>query len=101
MMYRPAACSMRRITGHDLHMSNGYTDAVEIQTRPAPARCPFIPADAKIVLGASPRHPRIRSRSCCCLVSSYRVSEWRHPDTHEVHCRLERRRAGQRGDTDE
>jgi len=31
----------------------------------------------------------------------YRMREWRHPDTHEVHWRLERRRAAQHDDTDE
>jgi len=29
------------------------------------------------------------------------MREWRHPNTHEVHWRLERRRSGQHGDNDE
>ena len=28
----------------------------------------------------------------------YRMREWRHPDTHEVHWQLERRKSGQQGD---
>ena len=28
----------------------------------------------------------------------YRMSEWRHPETHEIHWRLERRKAAQYGD---
>ncbi len=31
----------------------------------------------------------------------YRVLEWRHPDTHEVHWRMERRKAVQHFDDDE
>jgi hypothetical protein len=29
------------------------------------------------------------------------MREWRHPETHEVHWRLERRRSAQHGDNDE
>jgi hypothetical protein len=32
---------------------------------------------------------------------AYRMREWRHPDTHEVHWRLERRKSAQYGDNDE
>jgi len=28
----------------------------------------------------------------------YRLREWRHPDTHEVHWQLERRKSSQQGD---
>jgi hypothetical protein len=31
----------------------------------------------------------------------YRMREWRHPDTHEVHWRLERRRSAHYSDSDE
>lgn len=30
----------------------------------------------------------------------YRLREWRHPTTHEVHWRLERRKAAQYGEDD-
>jgi hypothetical protein len=29
------------------------------------------------------------------------MREWRHPDTHEVHWRLERRKSAQHGEDDE
>jgi len=29
------------------------------------------------------------------------MREWRHPETHEIHWRLERRRSAQHGDNDE
>jgi hypothetical protein len=31
----------------------------------------------------------------------YRMREWPHPNTHEVHWRLERRRSAQHGDNGE
>jgi hypothetical protein len=31
----------------------------------------------------------------------YRMLEWRHPDTHEVHWRLERRKSARHGEDDE
>ena len=31
----------------------------------------------------------------------YRMREWRHPDTHEMHWRMERRKSTQQGDEDE
>ena len=83
-------------------MPRPYTDPVEIHTGPVPAKSPFIPADAKIVVGAvAPASP---DPIPIVLLPGfeYRMREWRHPDTHEVHWRLERRRASaQHGDNDE
>jgi len=31
----------------------------------------------------------------------YRMSEWRHPSTHEIHWRLERRKSAHRGEAEE
>jgi hypothetical protein len=31
----------------------------------------------------------------------YRMREWRHPNTHEIHWRLERRKSAQHGEDDE
>ena len=66
-----------------------------------PATSPFIPTDAKIVVGAvAPASP---DPIPIVLVPGfeYRMREWRHPDTHEVHWRLERRRSAQHGDHDD
>jgi hypothetical protein len=82
-------------------MARPYADPVEIITEPVPAQSPFIPTDAKIAKGvvapASPEPIPI----VLLPGFEYRMSEWRHPDTHEFHWRLERRRAGQRGDNDD
>ena len=78
-----------------------YTDPVEIHTAPVPAQSPFIPADAKIVVGAvAPASP---DPIPIVLLPGfeYRMREWRHPDTHEVHWRFERRRTAQHGANDE
>jgi len=78
-----------------------YADPVEIITAPVPAQSPFIPTDAKIVVGAvAPASP---DPIPIVLLPGfeYRMREWRHPNTHEVHWRLERRRAAQHGDNDE
>ena len=82
-------------------MPRPYADPVEIITAPVPAHSPFIPADAKIVVGAvAPASP---DPIPIVLLPGfeYRMREWRHPDTHEVHWRLERRRSAQHGDNDE
>jgi hypothetical protein len=82
-------------------MPRPYADPVEIITAPVPAQSPFIPADAKIVVGAvAPASP---DPIPIVLLPGfeYRMREWRHPDTHEIHWRLERRRSGQHGDNDE
>ena len=65
---------------------------------PVPAQSPFIPLDAKIVVGAvAPASP---DPIPIVLLPGfeYRMSEWRHPETHEIHWRLERRKAAQYGD---
>ena len=82
-------------------MPRPYADPVEIITAPVPAQSPFIPTDAKIVVGAvAPASP---DPIPIVLLPGfeYRMREWRHPDTHEVHWRLERRRSAQHGDNDE
>src|SRR6516164_8605435 len=76
-------------------MPRPYTDPVEIITAPVPAQSPFIPTDAKIVVGAvAPASP---DPIPIVLLPGfeYRMREWRHPDTHDVHWRLERRLAAQ------
>ena len=74
---------------------------MEIVTGPVPAQSPFIPKDAKIVVGvvapASPEPIPIVLLPGC----EYRMLEWRHPDTHEIHWRLERRKSAQQGEPDE
>ena len=82
-------------------MSRSYTDPVEIITAPVPATSPFIPADAKIAVGAVAPVSPDPIRIVLLPGFEYRMREWRHPDTHEVHWRLERRRAAQHGDTGE
>ena len=77
-----------------------YRDPVEIHTAPVPAQSPFIPKDAKIVVGVvAPASP---DPIAIVLLPGfeYRLREWRHPETHEVHWRLERRKAAQYGDDD-
>ena len=79
-------------------MARPYTDPVEILTAPIPAQSPFIPPDAKIVVGeVAPASP---DPIPIVLLPGfeYRMREWRHPDTHEGHWLLERRRVGQHGD---
>ena len=71
-------CYLRR-------MARPYGDPVEIVTAPIPAQSPFIPIDAKIVVGAvAPASP---DPIPIVLLPGfeYRLREWRHPDTHEVH----------------
>ena len=63
---------------------------MEIVTGPIPAQSPFIPVDAKIVVGAvAPASP---DPIPLVLLPGfeYRMREWRHPDTHEVHWLIER-----------
>ena len=67
---------------------------MEIVTGPVPAQSPFIPLDAKIVVGAvAPASP---DPIPIVLLPGfeYRMIEWRHPSTHEIHWRLERRKSG-------
>jgi hypothetical protein len=69
--------------------------------RAIPAQSPFIPGDAKIVVGAvAPASP---DPIPIVLLPGfeYRMREWRHPDTHQIHWRLERRKSAQHGDDDD
>jgi hypothetical protein len=82
-------------------MARPYGEPVEIVTAPIPAQSPFIPTDAKIVVGAvAPASP---DPIPIVLLPGfeYRMREWRHPNTHEIHWRLERRKSAQHGDDDE
>src|SRR3954452_17227687 len=82
-------------------MPRPYGDPVEILTGPVPAQSPFIPADAKIVVGAvAPASP---DPIPLVLLPGfeYRMREWRHPDTHEIHWRLGRRKSAQYGENDD
>ena len=59
------------------------------------------PADAKIVVGAvAPASP---DPIPIVLLPGfeYRMREWRHPNTHEIHWRLERRKSALHGEDDE
>ena len=76
-------------------MPRPYGDPVEIITAAVPAQSPFIPTDAKIVVGAvAPASP---DPIPIVLLPGfeYRMIEWRHPTTHQIHWRLERRKATQ------
>src|SRR6186997_1421468 len=87
----PDSCYCRR-------MPRPYGDPVEIVTGPIPAQSPFIPVDAKIVVGAvAPASP---DPIPLVLLPGfeYRLREWRHPSTHENHWLLERRKSAQHGD---
>jgi len=82
-------------------MARPYTLPVEIITAPIPAQSPFIPTDAKIVVGAvAPASPE--PIPIVLLPGfEYRLREWRSPETHETHWLLERRRAAQYGESAE
>src|SRR5262245_57811223 len=82
-------------------MARPYGDPVEIVTGPIPAQSPFIPAGAKIVVGAvAPASP---DPIPIVLLPGfeYRLREWRHPETHELHWLLERRKANRLDRDDE
>lgn len=82
-------------------MPRPYGDPVEIVTAPIPAQSPFIPLDAKIVMGAvAPASP---DPIPLVLLPGfeYRLREWRHPQTHASHWVLERRKSGLRSEDDE
>ena len=82
-------------------MPRPYGDPVEIVTEPIPAQSPFIPPDANIVVGAvAPASP---DPIPIVLLPGYeyRMREWRHPSTHEIHWQLERRKSAQPGEADE
>jgi hypothetical protein len=75
--------------------------AVEIVATAIPAQSPFIPPRARIVVRAvAPASPH--PIPVVLLPGfEYRMREWRHPDTHEAHWLLERRRAAQHREDDE
>jgi len=82
-------------------MPRPYTDPLEIDTVPVRGQSPFIPVDAKIVVGAL-------APACPDLIPivllpwfEYRMGEWRHPETHEIHWRLERRCSASYGGDDD
>jgi len=79
-------------------MARPYGDPVEIVTAPIPAQSPFIPAEAKIVVGVvAPASPE--PIPLVLLPGfEYRMREWRQPDTHEVHWLCERRKSAQQDD---
>lgn len=82
-------------------MPRPYGDPVEIVTAPIPAQSPFIPLDAKIVIGAvAPASP---DPIPLVLLPGfeYRLRQWRNPETHASHWVLERRKAGPRSEDDE
>jgi len=82
-------------------MARPYGDPVEVVTEPIPAQSPFIPVDAKIVVGVVA--PASGEPIPVVLLPGfeYRMSEWRHPSTHEIHWRLERRKSAHRGEAEE
>ena len=74
---------------------------MEILTAPVPPHSPFSPTDAQIVVGAvAPASP---APIPIVLLPGfeYRMREWRHPETHEIHWRLERRKAAQYGEDED
>jgi hypothetical protein len=79
-------------------MARPYGDPVEIVTAPTPAQSPFIPTDAKIVVGAVA--PTSNDPIPIVLLPGfeYRLREWRHPTTDEVHWLLERRKSARQDD---
>ena len=75
-------------------------DPVEIITGPVPAQSPFIPLDAKVVVGAvAPASP---DPILIVLLPGfeYRMREWRSPSSHEIHWLLERRKSALQADDD-
>lgn len=82
-------------------MPRPYGDPVEIVTAPIPAQSPFIPVGSRIVVGAvAPASPE--PIPLVLLPGfDYRLREWRHPETHQIHWVLERRRSAQPGNTDD
>ena len=82
-------------------MARPYGDPADIVTAATPATSRFIPINAKVVVGAvAPASP---DPIPVVLLPGleYRMREWRHPDTHEAHWLLERRKSAQRGEDDE
>ena len=74
---------------------------MEIVTEPVPAHSPFIHLDAKIVVGAVAAASPDPVPIVLQPGFEYRMSEWRHPETHEIHWRLERRKGTQQREAKE
>ena len=77
-------------------MARPYGDPVEIIAGPVTVQSPFISLDAKILVGAiGPASP---APIPIVLLPGfeYRMLEWRHPETYEIHWRLERRKSALR-----
>ena len=88
---------MGLVTGTLVAMARPYAHPVEIITAPVPARSPFIPLDARVVVGAvAPASP---DPIPIVLMPGfeYRMQEWRHPETHDIHWRMELRKGAQNG----
>jgi hypothetical protein len=85
----------------DAAMPHPYGDPMKIVTKSTLAQSPFIPVDSKIMMGAV--DPAFPDPTPIVLLPGFecRLREWRHPDTHEVHWLLERRKSAQQGDNDE
>ena len=82
-------------------MARPYGDPIELVTEPIPAQSPFIPVDARIVTGSiGPASP---DPIPIVLLPGfeYRVREWRHPKTFEIHWLIERRKSTQHSDDGE
>jgi hypothetical protein len=78
-------------------MARPYGDPVEIVTAPTTTQSPFIPGDAKIIVGVVA--PASLDPIPIVLLPGfeYRMREWRHPETHELHWLIERRKSAQHG----
>ena len=63
---------------------------MEIVTEPLDPQSPFVPAESKIVVGAAA--PGVPDPVPIVLAPGFdcRMREWRNPDTHQIHWRLER-----------
>ena len=82
-------------------MARPYGDPVEIVTGPIPAQSPFIPLEAKIVVGVVGAASPDPIPMVLLPGFEYRLREWRHPQTHDVHWLLERRKSTLQGEDDE
>ena len=82
-------------------MPRPYGEPVEIVTEPIPAQSPFIPSEAKMIVGAVA--PATPDPIPIVLLPGfeYRLREWRHPATREIHWQLERRKSAPTAGADE
>ena len=81
-------------------MPRPYGEPVEISDR-SPRNPRSSAADAKIVVGATAPASSSTDPDRAATWFRVRIRERRHPHTGEVHWRLERRRAGQRGEAED